>query len=62
MKNTDNYKEFTNAELNIKLKSLENQYEANKKKVLDLINEMHELDVNYQKVKTELKNRSMGIW
>ena len=62
MKNTDNYKEFTNAELNLKLKSLENQYEANKKKVLDLINEMHELDVNYQKVKTELKNRSMGIW
>ncbi len=62
MKNTDNYKEFTNAELNLKLKSLENQYEANKKKVLDLINEMHELDVSYQKVKTELKNRSMGIW
>jgi t-SNARE complex subunit (syntaxin) len=62
MKNTDNYKEFTNAELNLKLKSLENQYEANKKKVLDLINEMHELDVNYQKVKAELKNRSMGLW
>lgn len=62
MKNTDNYKEFTNAELNLKLKSLENQYEANKKKVLDFINEMHELDVNYQKVKAELKNRSMGLW
>lgn len=62
MKNTDNYKEFTNAELNLKLKSLENQYEASKKKVLDLINEMHELDVNYQKVKAELKNRSMGLW
>lgn len=62
MKNTDNYKEFTNAELNLKLKSLENQYKANKKKVLDLINEMHELDVNYQKVKAELKNRSMGLW
>ena len=51
------YKELTNAELNIELKKLENQYESTKIKVLKLMNEMKSLNDSYLEVKNELKNR-----
>lgn len=56
------YKNYTNAELNIKLKNLENEYESNKNKIMDIIKNMHELDVQYAEVKKEIKNRSIGLW
>ena len=51
------YKELTNAELNIELKKLENQYESIKVKVMRMMNEMKSLNDNYLEVKIELKNR-----
>lgn len=51
------YKELTNAELNIELKKLENQYESIKVKVMRMMNEMKSLNDNYLEVKNELKNR-----
>lgn len=51
------YKELTNAELNIELKKLENQYESIKVKVMRMMNEMKTLNDNYLEVKNELKNR-----
>ena len=51
------YKELTNAELNIELKKLENQYESIKVNVMRMINEMKTLNDNYLEVKNELKNR-----
>lgn len=56
------YNNFTNAELNLKLKSLENEYEMKKRKVLDLIEEMQKLDIEYSEAKKEVENRNLGIW
>jgi hypothetical protein len=58
----ENYKNYTNAELNLKLKALEDKYEANKRKVLQLIHEMQELDIDYSNAKKEIDKRSKGLW
>lgn len=60
--NMDNFKNYTNSELNIKLKNLENEYEAYKTKALYIINEMKNLDIEYAKVQDELKKRRVNIW
>lgn len=58
----DNFKNYTNSELNIKLKKLENEYEVYKTKALYIINEMKKLDIEYAKVQDELKKRKINIW
>lgn len=58
----DNFKNYTNSELNIKLKNLENEYEVYKTKALYIINEMKKLDIEYAKVQDELKKRKINIW
>lgn len=58
----DNFKNYTNSELNIKLKTLENEYEVYKAKALHIINEMKNLDIEYAKVQDELKKRKINIW
>ena len=58
----DNFKNYTNSELNIKLKKLENEYEVYKTKALYIINEMKNLDIEYAKVQDELKKRKINIW
>lgn len=58
----DNFKNYTNSELNIKLKTLENEYEAYKTKALNIINNMKKLDIEYIKVQDELKKRKFNIW
>lgn len=60
--NMDNFKNYTNSELNIKLKKLENEYEVYKTKALYIINEMKKLDIEYAKVQDELKKRKINIW
>lgn len=60
--NMDNFKNYTNSELNIKLKNLENEYEVYKTKALYIINEMKKLDIEYAKVQDELKKRKINIW
>lgn len=56
------YKNYTNAELNIKMKDLENEYEACKKKALGIIDEMRKLDAEYCEVKKESQNRTLTLW
>lgn len=51
------YNKLTNAELNIELKKLENQYESIKLKVVKMINEMKTLNDDYIKVKSEINKR-----
>lgn len=51
------YSEFTNSELNLKLKSLELEYNRLKILVQDMIYSMKELDDEYNKIKEEIKNR-----
>lgn len=56
------FQNYTNSELNIKMKSLENEYEANKHKILELISEMQKLDIDYAEAKREIENRRLGLW
>lgn len=56
------YQNFTNAELNLKMKSLENEYESTKHKILELIEKMEKLDSEYIEVQAEVENRNKGIW
>ena len=44
------------------MKSLENEYEANKHKILELISEMQKLDIDYAEAKREIENRRLGLW
>ena len=56
------YDEMTNAELNIKLKQLENEYESTKANVKKLISKMEKLDNDYIKVQDTLKKRKKSIF
>lgn len=56
------YQNFTNAELNIKMKSLENEYETTKHKILELVEKLEKLDSEYTEAQTEVENRNKGIW
>ena len=56
------FQKYTNSELNLKMKSLENEYEANKHKILELISEMQKLDIDYAEAKREIENRRLGLW
>ena len=51
---------LSNAELKIKLTTLENEYEVIKKKINDLIEKMSSLDKEYQSVKAVLDERTKG--
>lgn len=51
-------KDMTNSELRIEMKSLSDEYEVKKNKIRSLLSEMHELDVRYNKIETELNKRS----
>lgn len=56
--NTD-FTRLSNAEINIKLMSLKNQFEVDKQKVMETLNEMMYLDKEYTNGKNELTNRGM---
>ena len=56
------FQNYTNSELNLKMKSLENEYEANKHKILELISEMQKLDIDYAEAKREIEKRRLGLW
>lgn len=56
------FKNMSNNEIGIELKNLENEYEATKIKIADMMNKMKELDALYLKGKEELNNRKKGIF
>lgn len=53
---------LSNAELNIKLKNVENEYLAEQKKAAELISKMEELDKLYVFIKNEIDKRNNSIW
>ena len=54
--------EMSNAELNIKLKNIENEYSAEQKKAADLITKMEDLNKTYVMVKEEIDKRNNSVW
>lgn len=54
---------MTNAELNLKMKALNDEYEVTKTKILALTERMKELDKKYAQYQTEYNKRTSGnIW
>lgn len=49
---------MTNAEISIKMKEMENEYEATKNKVSLLLQRLGDLDSQYIKCKVELQKRT----
>lgn len=59
----ENIKLMTNAELNLKMKALNDEYEVTKTKILALTERMKELDKKYAQYQTEYNKRTSGnIW
>lgn len=56
----DKYLDFSNAELRVKLVTLENEYEATKTQIKKLVAKMQELDEEYTSVKQVLNKRTRG--
>ena len=59
MKNKVDFSKLSNSEINIKKMSYENEYNMKKKKVIELINELAELDDLYIAANNELKKRGV---
>ena len=53
---------LTNAEINLKKKSLEDEYNAVKAQILSLTERMKELDKEYVKYDEETKKRNGKTW
>lgn len=58
MKKID-FSKLSNSEINIKIMSYENEYEIQKKKIIELVHNLEELDKLYIDAKNELKKRSV---
>jgi hypothetical protein len=59
MKNKVDFSKLSNSEINIKKMGYENEYNMKKKKVIELINELAELDDLYIAANNELKKRGV---
>ena len=57
-KNID-FTKLSNAEINIKKMGYDNEYNAKKNKIIELIGELEELDKLYIKANAELKKRGV---
>jgi predicted nuclease with TOPRIM domain len=58
----DNISMLTNAEIKLKKKSLEDEYNAVKAQILSLTERMKELDKEYVKYDEEAKKRNGKTW
>lgn len=56
-----NIKDMSNAEIKTYQETLKNEYEATKKKIQDLIDELDSMDVEYNKTEEELNKRKNFI-
>lgn len=52
------WQNMTNTDIRMRLQSMEYEYEAVKNKINNLINQLDDLDVEYNKGKKELEKRS----
>ena len=57
MKKKIDFSKLSNAEINLKIMSYENEYNVKKDKIIKLVTELGELDVLYNSANDELKKR-----
>ncbi len=54
-----NFSKLSNSEINIKMKSYDNEYNVKKSKIISLVSELQDLDYLYMKAKEELSKRGV---
>ena len=54
-----NFSKLSNSEINIKMKSYDNEYNVKKSKIISLVSELQDLDYLYLKAKEELSKRGV---
>ena len=54
-----NFSKMSNAEINLKIKGYDNEYNVRKTKIIDLVHELEDLDYLYNKANDELKKRGV---
>ena len=59
MKNDIDFTKLSNSEINIKMKSFDDEYNVKKSQILSLINDLQELDYLYINAKGELEKRGV---
>lgn len=52
---------LTNAEINIKMKEMTDEYETTKTEIVNLFSKLESLDKEYDKMRTELKKRGITV-
>jgi len=57
-KNID-FSKLSNSEINIKMKSYDDEYNVKKSKIISLVSELQDLDYLYMKAKKELSKRGV---
>ena len=57
MNRSIDFSKMSNSEINIKIMGYDNEYEVKKKKIIDLVHELEDLDYLYNKAKAELNKR-----
>jgi hypothetical protein len=53
------FSKMSNAEINLKIKGYDNEYEVKKDKIIGLVHELEDLDYLYNKASDELKKRGV---
>jgi hypothetical protein len=53
------FSKMSNAEINLKIKGYDNEYNVKKDKIIGLIHELEDLDYLYNKANDELKKRGI---
>ena len=59
MDNNIDFSKLSNSEINIKMKSYDNEYNVKKSKIISLVSELQDLDYLYMKAKKELSQRGV---
>ena len=59
MDNNIDFSKLSNSEINIKMKSYDNEYNVKKSKIISLVSELQDLDYLYKKAKKELSKRGV---
>ena len=59
MDNNIDFSKLSNSEINIKMKSYDNEYNVKKSKIISLASELQDLDYLYMKAKKELSKRGV---
>jgi hypothetical protein len=53
------FSKMSNAEINLRIKGYDNEYNVRKTKIIDLVHELEDLDYLYNKANDELKKRGV---